>query len=260
MRRGSSRRRRGSPTSFGIWRTLVISLPPHRFRGGLDGLDDVVIAGAAAEVAGQTVADLRLPGVGIIAEQAVGRHDHARRAVAALQAVLVPEGGLQGVELLALLQGLDRHDLGAVRLDGAGQWTADARLALVAYERRVARRLDVEAALAPDLGVTAPRLDLNTDEGGLLFLQQLEFSPIETLDYGDADACRARELVGAGLVQLLAAGHGGAQDAYVVQRPPDELGRCQQAVLAPDDHPGLRPDVVGEGCGGRGRPDGSGGG
>ena len=56
-------------------------------------------------------------------EQGVARHQHPRRAVAALQAVLLEETLLHGVELAVLLEALHGHDLAAVGLDsedGAG--------------------------------------------------------------------------------------------------------------------------------------------
>src|SRR6202171_2819230 len=70
--------------------------------------DDVVIAGAAADVAFQLLADGGLVELGPLAVNHVdGRHDHARRAEAALQAVVVAEGLLHGVQLRSLGETLD---------------------------------------------------------------------------------------------------------------------------------------------------------
>src|SRR3954462_7827731 len=52
---------------------------------------DVVVAGAAAEVALEPVADLFLARVRVAPEEVGGGHDHAGRAVAALERVVVPE-------------------------------------------------------------------------------------------------------------------------------------------------------------------------
>ena len=56
-------------------------------------------------------------GVGLSFKQIDSRQDHAGRAVAALQAVLLPESFLQGMEPTVVGQAFDRHDLGAVRLN-----------------------------------------------------------------------------------------------------------------------------------------------
>jgi hypothetical protein len=90
---------------------------------GLNGVDDVLVAGAAAEVALDTLADLALRWLGVLVQQVDGRHDDARCAVTALQAMFLPKALLQGMQLTVLRQALDGHDLGAVSLDrenGAG--------------------------------------------------------------------------------------------------------------------------------------------
>src|SRR6185295_15833498 len=85
--------------------------------GGLNGVDDVLVAGAAAEVALDTLADLALRWPGVLVQQVDGRHDDARRAVTALKAMFLPKALLQGMQLTVLRQALDGHDLGAVSLD-----------------------------------------------------------------------------------------------------------------------------------------------
>ena len=54
----------------------------------------------------------------LLLEQRVAGHHHARRAEAALQAVLLQEAVLDRVELAVLLQALDGRDLAAVGLHG----------------------------------------------------------------------------------------------------------------------------------------------
>src|ERR1700736_1693600 len=122
MKRGSSLRFMATPIacfSDSLWIEVLIavSLRRDRFglrrgcrgrrgrelRGGLlHGFDDVLIAGAAAEVARQRVADRGFVGVGGVLEQDGGRHEHPRRAEAALETVAVPERLLQRVQLRAL--------------------------------------------------------------------------------------------------------------------------------------------------------------
>ena len=58
-----------------------------------DRLDDVVVAGAAAEIALEPLADLLLgEAVGMLLHEVDGAHHHARRAEAALQGVMFAEG------------------------------------------------------------------------------------------------------------------------------------------------------------------------
>ena len=83
-----------------------------------------MVAGAAADIAFQLVPD------GVLVELAAvpvddidRRHDHARRAIAALQAVIVAERGLHRVQFVAFRDAFDGGDIGAVGLSdqhGAG--------------------------------------------------------------------------------------------------------------------------------------------
>src|SRR6516164_8881907 len=64
----------------------------HAACGVQHRLDDIVIAGAAADVAFELVADGRLVDFTAMAMHDIDRrHDHARGAIAALQAVIVTE-------------------------------------------------------------------------------------------------------------------------------------------------------------------------
>src|SRR5665213_3936651 len=112
------------PTKFG---GLEVSQSSRRLFGRLRNLhapggiqhrlDDVVIAGAAADIAFQLVADGFLVELAAIAVDDVDRgHDHARRAIAALQSVIVAERGLHRMQLVALREALDGGDAGAVGL------------------------------------------------------------------------------------------------------------------------------------------------
>src|SRR4029078_10858655 len=83
----------------------------------LDRLHDVHVARAAAEVAADPRPDLLLVGLRVLLQEPGRLHDHPRRAEAALEAVLVPERLLEGVERGAVGHALDRLDLGAVGLD-----------------------------------------------------------------------------------------------------------------------------------------------
>src|SRR5450432_4738753 len=76
----------------------------------LHGLDDVDVARAAAQVSRDRFADLQLGWLRIVRKQRRAGHQHAGRAEAALQAVLVPERLLDGVQLAVLLQAFDGGD------------------------------------------------------------------------------------------------------------------------------------------------------
>src|SRR6266511_5406194 len=106
MKRGSSRRLMLEPSSFAV--AMLAPLPARHLLGGvLDGLDDVVIAGAAAEIALQPVPDLGLRGPRVALEELRGRHDHTGGAEAALEPVHVPEAFLEGMQLAVAGHSLD---------------------------------------------------------------------------------------------------------------------------------------------------------
>ncbi|KAG1649237.1 hypothetical protein GQR58_029200 [Nymphon striatum] len=87
-----------------------------------DGLHDVVVAGAAAQVAFEAFADLGLGWVRVLFQERRRRHDHAWRAVSTLQSVALLEGFLHRVPVLitggrassasAVSKSLDGGDLG----------------------------------------------------------------------------------------------------------------------------------------------------
>ena len=84
----------------------------------LDRVDDVGIAGASAEVAFDRVRDFRARRFGIVLQELNASHNHPRRAVAALEAVALPEALLHGVQLAIARQAFNRGDFGAVGLHG----------------------------------------------------------------------------------------------------------------------------------------------
>src|SRR5258705_10898331 len=111
MNRGSSTRLTAEPRTS--WTSVAIVVSFDRWsgvdgcgrRGGgagahhrgrlADRRDDVVVASAAADVALDRVPDLVVGRVGVASEQIARRHDHARLAEAALEAVLRPEAFLE---------------------------------------------------------------------------------------------------------------------------------------------------------------------
>ena len=95
----------------------VAMLMPPGVGGGFvlgrpaDRADDVLVAGAAADRAGDRGADLLLGRVRVLVEQRARGHQHPRRAEAALQRVQLVEALLDRVELAVDLERLDGADL-----------------------------------------------------------------------------------------------------------------------------------------------------
>ena len=109
----SSLRLTDVPITFGAVSMAVIRYPCGR----RDRLDDVVVPRAAAEVPLEALADRGLVGRGAAVDEADRREHHPRRAVAALQRVVIVERLLYGMELAVPREPLDRRDLHAVGLD-----------------------------------------------------------------------------------------------------------------------------------------------
>ena len=110
-------------------------------------LDDLAVAGAAAEHAGERVAHLGLARLRVRAQQRLGAHQHARRADAALRRAVGDEGALQRRQrAVGAGEALDRRHRAAVALaDGD-----DARADLLAVEQHGAGA--AVAGVAADLG------------------------------------------------------------------------------------------------------------
>src|SRR3954454_10346182 len=77
----------------------------------LDRRDDVIVGSAAAKIPAHPLPDLlRRAGVALV-DAGDGGHDLPGVAIAALESIALDESGLQGVELVALSEGLDSRDL-----------------------------------------------------------------------------------------------------------------------------------------------------
>src|ERR1700730_6391868 len=82
----------------------------------MNGVDDARLSAAAADVALQELDDFGGTGIRITLQQAEAAHDHARRAVGALESTCVDESLLHGMQTTVLLQSFD-----------CGDWLADRR-------------------------------------------------------------------------------------------------------------------------------------
>ncbi len=129
-------------------------MPPHRGHhpflprslgsGALDGGEDLDVAGATTQVAGEPDADLLLGRRGVAAQQRGGRHDHSRGAEPTLHATLVEQGLLQRMQLVADHHAFDGRDRSVGCLGGEVRARVD-RLAVDQHHARAA--LAVVAAL-----------------------------------------------------------------------------------------------------------------
>ena len=90
----------------------------HLFSACEHGLHDVVITGAAAQVAFEVRAHVGLGEVRIRRDERRRAHHHARRAESALQAVAFAERGLHRMQFAVLREPFDRGDVHAVALHG----------------------------------------------------------------------------------------------------------------------------------------------
>src|SRR6187455_1928195 len=99
MKRASSLRlRRPKPIGRSV-STATSDLLPLMLRCPAGGGDDVLVARAATDAAGDRGANLVVGGVGLLVEQSPDRQHHARRAEAALQRMHLVESLLHRIEI-----------------------------------------------------------------------------------------------------------------------------------------------------------------
>src|SRR5580700_1194912 len=149
---GTAHRCPDAPSLFGGFRCARAAA--HGLGPGGDRFDDVVVAGAAADVAFELLADGVIVEIVALAAYDIDRgHDHARGAVAALQAVVLAERLLHRMQLrLRRGQPLDGQHSGAFEL----QRQHGARF------RRLAVDVDDAGAalrgVAADMGASEPQV------------------------------------------------------------------------------------------------------
>ena len=83
----------------------------HIGRARRNGFDDIMISRAAADIALKFVPDGRLvERMSLAVHEVDGGHDHARRAIAALQAMMLAEGFLHRMQMAMAAEALNgRH-------------------------------------------------------------------------------------------------------------------------------------------------------
>src|SRR5712692_11591276 len=99
----------------------------HPLPREVDGLDDLGVAGAPADVARERLPDLCLGRVRVAAQKVRGGDDQAGCAEAALHRAGFDEGFLRRVQLAVRRESLDGRHLPALRLSGQHKARADER-------------------------------------------------------------------------------------------------------------------------------------
>lgn len=132
---------------FGIGAiTCIDALTLHR-RGHLDRIDDLLVAGATAEIAIDRRLDLVTGGIDIGLEEGGADDEESRRAEAALAAAGLGKALLNRMQMMAIRQTLDRGDRRAFSLAGKAE-TRQARLP-INLDRAAATCPHVAASLEP---------------------------------------------------------------------------------------------------------------
>src|SRR5262245_35831932 len=138
---------------------MAVSSARRRARGAAPvggeahGLDDALVARAAAQVGGDGLADLRLGRGRVLGEQLVGDHQHAGRAEAALEPLRLAEGLLQRAQAVGPTDPFHGEDLRGVGAGGEHETGPDG-LAVDEHGARAAHAVlaaDVRAGEAQGL-------------------------------------------------------------------------------------------------------------
>ena len=220
---GASRRATRAPTARPAFGGGATTTRPGRH--GEHRLDDLAVAGAAAEHAAERVEHRRLVGIRIRAQQRLRAHQHAGRAGAALRRPVGDEGALQHREAAGLLgQALDRRHRA---------WRAQLPRATMQAHTASPSTSTVQApqspAWQPILVPVRPRSSRSTSE------RRREGSATTTRSV----ALTRRRTTGNGL--RLAGGHrpaSGSAHAQLRQRAPQQRRGGVEAVG------GARPEIV----------------
>jgi hypothetical protein len=123
--------------------TCIDALTLHR-RGHLDRIDNLLVAGATAEIAINRRLNLVTGGIDIGFEESGADDEESRRAEAALATAGLGEALLNRMQMMAIGQTLDRGDRRAFSLSGKAE-TRQARLSI---------DLDCAAATCPHVAAS----------------------------------------------------------------------------------------------------------
>ena len=113
---------------------------PRQLRRAAHGAQDAWVRATAADIALQGRLDPRVVGIGVLREQRDRAHDHAGRAVAALEGSDLDEGALHRMQAAVARQALDGGDDVAGRVRGADRARSN-RLTVEEHRAGAARAL-----------------------------------------------------------------------------------------------------------------------
>ena len=105
------------PISGDVFGAILCTSLAHFLSGVLICLDYVHLACAATQVAGDRVTDFVVSWIVVLLQEGVSGHQHAGRAVAALEAVLLEESVLQWMQFAVLFESFDGQDRASIGLD-----------------------------------------------------------------------------------------------------------------------------------------------
>ena len=96
---------------WGMRYAILIFVVGSGLAGGLDGIDDLDVSGASANVVGDGFPDFIAGRMVVLQEERMGCHDHARNAEAALHCALVQEGLLKRMKTAVFaVEAFNRQD------------------------------------------------------------------------------------------------------------------------------------------------------
>jgi hypothetical protein len=143
----------------------------HSFRRVLDRVHDVLVAGAATEVAVEGVANLVLRRFRIAYQQLMRGENHPRRTEATLQSVALPKGLLDRMKPISISQTFDGQNIASLRLHR--QHRARFHRRAVQHHRASA----ANAGVAADMGASQPydiAQKINQEQPRLHFVRLLD--------------------------------------------------------------------------------------
>src|SRR5215813_8736439 len=112
-------------SSMRFWSCGRGGVPPHLSDRAAHGLDDVLIAGAAAQIGRQKIENIVVREVGVGLQRIHGQHQETRGAEPALKRVVLDECTLHGMQLIAIGEAFDRANALALGLDREHQAGSD---------------------------------------------------------------------------------------------------------------------------------------
>ena len=182
-----------------------------------DRVDDRLVAGAAADVAGDRLDNVGAVRVGIAVEQRLGGDDHARRAEAALRREPLRERCLQRMHRTVPGDAFKRYDVPAFDALG-GHETGERQLAVDGHGAGAAGAL-----LAADLRrQEAEFVPQEVGEDGSGFD---ELGLLRAVDrQGEGDACH----ITPPMRRAAVAGERGAQPCGTIRSPEDRSAACSR--------------------------------